>query len=99
MPQEHQKNPQEGPKSPPKEAQENPKTPSRASLIPKPCFFKNRAPAKAKSMFLRVGGSAWELKIDPKRFREKIKNDIEKRNTKRDENKSIKNDKKSFKKL
>ena len=29
-------------------------------------------------MFLRVGGSVWEFKIDPKRFREEIKNDIEK---------------------
>ena len=26
-----------------------------------------------------VGGTDWELKIDPKRLREKIKNDIEKR--------------------
>ena len=46
-------------------------------------------------MFLRVGGSAWEFKIDPKRFRKKIKNDIENRRTKRGEKKSIKNDKKS----
>ena len=50
-------------------------------------------------MFLRVGGSAWELKIDPERFRKKIKNDIEKRSKKIDEHKSIMNDKKSFKKL
>ena len=50
-------------------------------------------------MLLKVGGSARELKIDAKRPREKIKNDIEKRTTKRDENKSIKNDKKSSKKL
>ena len=28
---------------------------------------------------MRVGGSVWELKIDPKRLREEIKNDIEKR--------------------
>ena len=48
---------------------------------------------------MRVGGSVWELKIDPKRLREEIKNDIEKRRTKRHEKKSIKNDKKSFKKL
>ena len=39
-----------------------------------------------------MGGSAWELKIDPKRFREKIKNDIEKIITKRSEKKSIKSD-------
>ena len=50
-------------------------------------------------MFLRVGGSVWELKIDPKRFREEIKNDIERRRSKIDEKKTIKNEKKSFKKL
>ena len=50
-------------------------------------------------MFLRVGGSVWELKIDPKRFREKIKNDIEERRTKRSEKESINNEKKSSKKL
>ena len=31
---------------------------------------------------MRVGGSAWELKIDPKRARKKIKYDIEERQTK-----------------
>ena len=30
-----------------------------------------------------VGGSVWELKIDPKRLREEIKNDIEKRRKKK----------------
>ena len=30
-----------------------------------------------KSTFLSVGGSVWELKIDPKRFREEIKNDLD----------------------
>ena len=43
---------------------------------------------------MRVGGSVWELKIDPKRLREEIKNDIEKRRKKKDEKKSIKSDKK-----
>ena len=40
-----------------------------------------------KSTFLRVGGSVWELKIDPKRPREEKKNDIEKRRkeTKKDD--------------
>ena len=32
---------------------------------------------KRKQWFLRIGGSAWELKIDPKRFRKKTKDDIE----------------------
>ena len=48
---------------------------------------------------MRVGGSVWEFKNDPKRLREEIKNDIEKRRTKRDEKKKIKSEKKSFKKL
>ncbi len=41
----------------------------------------------------------WELKIDPKRLRKEIKNEIEKRRTKRNEKKSINNDKKSSTKL
>ena len=36
---------------------------------------------EGKSRFLRVGGSVWELKIDPKRPRKKIKDDIEERIT------------------
>ena len=36
---------------------------------------------------MKVGGSVWELKIDHKRLREEIKNDIEKRRKKRDEKK------------
>ena len=50
-------------------------------------------------MCLRVGGSLWELNIDPKRLRKEIKNDIEKQRKRRDENKSFKGDKKSSKKL
>ena len=30
-----------------------------------------------------MGGSVWELKIDPKRLREEIKNDIERRRKKK----------------
>ena len=52
-----------------------------------------------KPTFLKVGGSVWEFKIVPKRLREEIKNDIEKQRKKRDENKSLKGDKKSSKKL
>ena len=44
---------------------------------------------------MRVGGSACELKIDPKRLRKKIKNDIEKRRKKNSDKKSIKSAKKS----
>ena len=36
---------------------------------------------------MRVGGSAWELKIDPKRLRKQIKDDIEERRTKINEKK------------
>ena len=42
-----------------------------------------------KSGFLRVGEAAWELKIDPKMPRKKIKHIIEKRRTKREEKKSL----------
>ena len=48
---------------------------------------------------MRVGGSVWELKIDPKGFRKKIKTDIETRIKKINEKKSIKNHKKSSKML
>ena len=40
-----------------------------------------------------VGGSVWELKIDPKRLREEIKNDIEKKERKTKNKKNIKSDK------
>ena len=33
---------------------------------------------------MRVGGSVWEFKIHPKRLREEIKDDIEKRRKKKD---------------
>ena len=48
---------------------------------------------------MRVGRSVWEFKIDPKRFREEIKKTSKKEKKKRDENKSIDNQKKSHKKL
>ena len=48
---------------------------------------------------MRVGGSVREFKINPKRLREEIKNDIQKIRKQRDDKKSIKSDKKSFKKL
>ena len=62
-------------------------------------FFKNVDNPLVKPLFLRVGGSAWELNVDPRRLRKKRNNDIEKRRTKRDEEKSIENDKKGSKKL
>ena len=45
-------------------------------------------------MFLRVGGSSWELKIDPKRLQEMINNNFEEDKTRRGEKKDNKNDKK-----
>ena len=56
--------------------------------------MKNVEILSVKSSFLRVGGSVWEFKIDPKRLREEIKVDIERRRKKKDEKKSIKSDKK-----
>ena len=44
---------------------------------------------------MRVGGSVWELKIDPKRLREEIKTTSKKEE--KYENKSIKSDKNSSK--
>ena len=41
----------------------------------------------------------WELKIDPKRLREEVKNIIEKRRTNMGDKKSIKDHKKRLKKL
>ena len=40
-----------------------------------------------KSRFLKVGGSSWELKIDAKRFEEKIKNHSDEVRTERSEKK------------
>ena len=45
-------------------------------------FFQKSSSRPIESTFLLVGGSVWELKIDPKRLREEIKNDIEKRRKK-----------------
>ena len=62
-------------------------------------FFRYVKNTPGKSWFLRVGVSAWELKIDRTRLRKKMKNDIEKRGTNRGEKNSIKSDKQSSKKL
>ena len=81
------KAPKEPPRRPqehPKWAQESSKTPSRASLDPKPWFFENRAPASIKPWFLRVGGSAWELKFDTKRLQDEENNDFEEGSERRD---------------
>ena len=72
--------PKESPRDPQeheKRAQESPKTPSRASLNPKPRFFRNRAPAEAKSRVLRVWRSVWEFKIDTERLQEKENSHLE----------------------
>ena len=47
---------------------------------------------------MKVGRSVWELKIDPKRFREEIKNDIEKQRKKREEKKEHQRQQKEFQK-
>ena len=65
------------PQEHPRGAQEGPKTLSRPSSYRKPRFFKNRRLSELKSRFLRFGRSSWELKIDPKRLQERIRNDFE----------------------
>ena len=74
---EELRRPPRDPQERPKEAQESPKTLSRPSSDRKRRFFRNRAPAEAKSWFLRVRGSAWEVKIDPKRVEKEYKHVLE----------------------
>ena len=50
--------------------------------------------SEAKSRFLRVEGSSWRSKIDPKRLQERIKNNFEENRTRRGEKKDNKDDKK-----
>ena len=50
--------------------------------------------SELKSRFLRFGRSSWELKIDPKRLQERIRNDFEEDITTRGEKKDNKDDKK-----
>ena len=45
-------------------------------------------------MFLRLGRSSWELKIESKRLQERINNNFEEDKTRRGEKKDNKNDKK-----
>ena len=64
------------PRSPqehPKGAQETPKTLSEPWSAQKRRFFRIRRMSQLKSMILRVRGSSWELKIDPKRVKEENK--------------------------
>ncbi len=46
---------------------------------------------------MRLGGSSWRPKIDPKRLQERIKNDFEEDRTRRGEKKDNKDDKKRSK--
>ena len=84
--------PPESPKRAQNEAERPPKRFQNHLWIENDDFFKNRAPAIIKSSFLMVGGSVWELKIDPKRLRGEIKNDIEKKRQSKNK-KNIKSDK------
>jgi hypothetical protein len=51
------------------------------------------------SRCLRVGGSSWELKIDPERLQERTINNFEEDKTRRGEQKDEKNDKKTSKEV
>ena len=61
----------------PKGAQESPKTLSEPWSDQKRRFFRIRRMSELKSMILRVGGSSWELKIDPERVEEENKHVLE----------------------
>ena len=60
-----------------KRARESPKTIAKPFLDRKRSFLQNVNILIVKSTFLTVGGSVYEFKIDPKRLREEIKNDID----------------------
>ena len=79
--------PEESPKSSQNKGERAPKRFQNHFWIENDDFSKIELPPTIKSTFLRVGGSVWELRIDPKRLREEIKSDIEKRRKKRDETK------------
>ena len=93
------KSSQDTPKGSQKEPKRAPKRFQNHLWIKNVDFSKNVRIPFVKSTFSRVGGSVWELKIDPKRPRKKINNDIENRRTKIGDKKSIKDHKKRLKKL
>ena len=82
------------PQEHPKGGQESPKTLSIPSSDRKRRFVRIVNIPIIKSKCLRVGGSSWELKIDPKRLQEKISNDFAEDKRRRGEKKDNKNDKK-----
>ena len=65
-------------------SQETPRRPPRA---PKrsPREPQNNCKTIFGLTFLKVGGAVWELKIDPKKLREEVQNDIEKTTRTRNE--------------
>ena len=75
---------QETPKSSQKEPKRAPKRFQNHLWIENVDFSKMQGFRFIKPTFLRVGGSVWELKIDPKRLWEEMKNDIERRRKKKD---------------
>jgi hypothetical protein len=87
---EKPRRPPRDPQERPKEAQESPKTLWRPPSDRRRRFFKNRAAAEAGARFLRVGGSSWRPKIDPKRLQETIRNDFEEAKPRRSEKKDTK---------
>ena len=78
------------PKTPPGAPKRSPREPpnTRKSIIrSQTLIFRKSSPAAAKSRFLRVGGTAWEVKIDTRRVQDKkrkhFKYDCKRRNEKR----------------
>ena len=71
------KSPRGTPKITQNVARESPKTIAKPFLDRKRSFLQNVNILIIKSTFLRVGGSVYEFKIDPKRLREEIKYDID----------------------
>ena len=79
------------PQEHPKGAKERPNTLSGQFPALKRRFFKTQDFLIFKSKFLRLGRSAWEFSICPKRLQERIINDFEEAR-RRSEKKDIKND-------
>ena len=79
-----------GPREPPRHAPEVPKGPRGSpKTLPKPCsdrkrrFVENVDFPSVKPSCLRVGGSAWEFKIDTKRFEDRKDNNCKQESEKR----------------
>ena len=90
VPYKRPKSTKKAPKRPPGAPKRSPREPPntlKSFFKSQTLIFLKSSPADAKSRFLRVGGTAWEVKIDTKRVQDKkemhFEYDCERRNEKR----------------